>query len=95
MNLVPGQGSSRSNAEADPDAVAVGGMTPLHREVRNRCASAVAALLDSGADPHRPNSRGSTAVMLARWTTGRPGSGSPEAKAEQHKIVSILDARTD
>jgi ankyrin repeat protein len=74
----------------DPDAVATGGVTPLHRAVRNRCAAAVGALLDAGADPHRANNNGSTAVMLAQWTTGRPGSGSPEAKAEQDKILSIL-----
>jgi Ankyrin repeats (many copies) len=80
---------------ADPDAVAAGGVTPLHRAVRNRCAAAVRALLDAGADPQRPNNNGSTAIMLARWTTGRPGSGSPEAKAEQDKILSILNARTD
>jgi Ankyrin repeats (many copies) len=80
---------------ADPDAVATGGVTPLHRAVRNRCAAAVRALLDGGADPHRPNTNGSTAIMLAQWTTGRSGSGSPEAKAEQHEILSILDALTD
>jgi ankyrin repeat protein len=81
-------------AGAEPDAVAAGGMTPLHRAVRNRCAAAVRALLDAGADPQRPNNNGSTAIMLAGWTTGRPGSGSPEAKAEQDQIVSILNART-
>jgi Ankyrin repeats (many copies) len=78
------------DAGADPDAVAAGGVTPLHRAVRNRCAAAVRALLDAGADPHHSNNNGSTAVTLARWTTGRPGSGSPEAKAEQAKILSIL-----
>jgi Ankyrin repeats (3 copies) len=83
------------DAGADPDAVAAGGVTPLHRAVRNRCAAAVRALLDAGADPQRPNNNRSTAIMLARWTTGRPGSGSPEAKAEQDKILSILNARTD
>ena len=77
-------------AGADPDAVASGGVTPLHRAVRNRCSAAVRALLDAGADPHRANNSGSTAIMLARWTTGRGGSGSPAAKAEQDKILSIL-----
>jgi ankyrin repeat protein len=77
---------------ADPDAVAAGGVTPLHRAVRNRCAAAVRALLDAGADAHRPNDNGSTAMMLAGWTTGRGGTGSPEAKAEQAKIVSMLGA---
>jgi ankyrin repeat protein len=75
---------------ADPSAVAAGGVTPLHRAVRNRCSAAVRALLDAGADPHRANDSGSTALMLAGWTTGRGGSGTPEAKAEQAKIVRIL-----
>jgi len=83
------------DAGADPDAVAAGGVTPLHRAVRNRCAAAVRALLDAGADPRRANNSGSTAIMLARWTTGRGGSGSPKAKAEQDKILSILDALAD
>ena len=83
------------DAGADPDAVAAGGVTPLHRAVRNRCANAVRTLLDAGADPNRPNNNGSTAIMLASWTTGRGGSGSPEAKAEQDKILSILNARID
>jgi len=51
---------------------------------------AVRLLLDAGADPHRANNSGSTAIMLARWTTGRGGSGSPAAKAAQDKILSIL-----
>lgn len=77
---------------ADPNAVAAGGVTPLHRAVRNRCSAAVRALLDAGADVHRSNGKGSTAIMLAGWTTGRGGSGSPEAKAEQAKIVAMLTA---
>ena len=52
-------------------------------------------LIDAGADPQRPNKNGSTEITLARWTTGRPGSGSPEAKAEQDTIASILKVRTD
>jgi ankyrin repeat protein len=79
-------------AGAVVDAVADGGVTPLHRAVRNRCAAAVRALVDAGADPERPNNSGSTAIMLAHWTTGRGGSGSPEAKAEQSAILSILNA---
>lgn len=81
-------------AGADPDAVAAGGVTPLHRAVRNRCAAAVRALLDGGADPRRANDRGSTAIMLAGRTTGRGGSGSPEAKAAQAEILSMLVAAT-
>jgi len=51
------------------------GTTPLHRAVRNRCASAVNALLDLGADPDATNQSGSTALQLACWTTGRGGAG--------------------
>jgi hypothetical protein len=75
---------------ADPNAGAAGGVTPLHRAVRNRCAAAVRALLDAGADPHRRNDRGSTAITLASQTTGRGGSGSPEAKAQQVEILALL-----
>lgn len=82
-------------AGADPDAVAAGGVTPLHRAVRNRCSAAVRALLDAGADAHRSNDNGSTATTLAGLTTGRGGTGSPEAKAEQAKIVSMLAAVTE
>lgn len=77
-------------AGADPDAGAAGGVTPLHRAVRNRCAAAVRTLLDAGADPHRTNDRGSTAITLASQTTGRGGSGSPEAKAQQAEILALL-----
>jgi Ankyrin repeats (many copies) len=82
-------------AGADPDAVAAGGVTPLHRAVRNRCSAAVRALLDAGADPHRPNNNGSTAIVLARLSTGRGGSGSPEARAEQATILSMLAGVAD
>jgi len=63
---------------------------PLHRAVRNRCASAVRALIEGGADVGRPNGSGSTPIQLARWTTGRSGSGSSIAKAEQKVIVQLL-----
>jgi hypothetical protein len=75
---------------ADPNAAALGGVTPLHRAVRNRCSAAVTALLRLGADPHLANDSGSIAIDLARWTTGRPGSGSPEARAEQELILDLL-----
>jgi ankyrin repeat protein len=81
------------DAGADPNAVDKGGVTPLHRAVRNRCADAVSALLDGGADLRRKNKKGSTPAQLATWTTGRGGSGSPEAKAEQDEIVRLLRAR--
>jgi hypothetical protein len=82
-------------AGADPDAVAAGGVTPLHRAVRNRCSAAVRVLLEAGADPQRPNDAGSTATTLADQTTGRAGSGSPEAKAEQARIIALLSAAID
>ena len=78
-------------AGADPDAAAAGGVTPLHRAVRNRCSAAVEVLLRSGADPRLENDRGSTASDLAQWTTGRGGTGSDEAKAEQGIIIELLD----
>jgi hypothetical protein len=47
-------------------------------------------LLDAGADPLRANGRGSKPLQLARQTTGRGGTGSAEAKAEQAEIVRLL-----
>jgi Ankyrin repeats (many copies) len=75
---------------ADLNAVDQNGTTPLHRAVRNRCAAAVAALLDLGADPTSTNRRGSTLMQLARATTGRGGSGSAHARAQQQEIVRLL-----
>ncbi len=75
---------------ADPNAPASGGVTPLHRAVRNRCSNAVRVLLDNGADPLRRNDSGSTALTLAQLTTGRGGTGSPAAKAEQAAILAML-----
>jgi ankyrin repeat protein len=75
---------------ADPNAVDRNGATPLHRAVRNRCAAAVEALLDGGADPRATNRRGSTPVQLARRTTGRGGSGSAHARAQQQEILGLL-----
>ena len=81
-------------AGADPNAAAAGGVTPLHRAVRNRCSAAVGALLRAGADPRLPNDRGSTASDLAVWTTGRGGTGSAAAKAEQRIIIELLELNT-
>jgi hypothetical protein len=77
-------------AGADPDAPDISGVTPLHRAVRTRCAAAVKALLDGGADVARRNNGGSTPLKLARLTTGRGGSGSVEAKAQQREILRLL-----
>jgi ankyrin repeat protein len=81
-------------AGANPNAVASGGVTPLHRAVRNRCSAAVEALLGAGADPRIRNDKGSTASDLAHWTTGRGGTGSAEAKAEQRIIIELLQLNT-
>jgi ankyrin repeat protein len=81
-------------AGADPNAAAVGGVTPLHRAVRNRCSAAVEALLRAGAGPRLPSDRGSTASDLAVWTTGRGGTGSAAAKAEQRIIIELLEIST-
>jgi hypothetical protein len=78
-------------AGADPNTVDRGGVTPLHRAVRTRCAAAVEALLRVGADPRRSNKRGSLPITLAMQNTGRGGTGSPEAKAEQREIVRLLE----
>jgi hypothetical protein len=80
-------------AGADPNATDKNGVTPLHRAVRTRCAAAVGALLAGGADVARTNGNGSTAMMLAVRQTGRGGSGSPEAKAQQAEIIALLEAR--
>ena len=81
-------------AGADPNAAALGGVTPLHRAVRNRCSAAVEALLRAGADPRRRNEHGSTACDLAHQTTGRGGTGSTAAKAEQRIIIELLELNT-
>jgi hypothetical protein len=77
-------------AGADPNAIDKSGVAPLHRAVRNRCAAAVRALIDGGADPRAPNRNGSTPLLLATQNTGRGGSGSAEAKAQQKEIVRLL-----
>jgi hypothetical protein len=78
-------------AGADPNAVNKDGAMPLHIAVRTRCAAAVKALLDKGADPTRRTKRGSTPMRLATLTTGRGGSGTPSAKAQQQEILRLLE----
>jgi ankyrin repeat protein len=77
-------------AGADPNAMDNSGVTPLHRAIRTRCAAAVKALLEGGADPRLKNRSGSTPMLLATQNTGRGGSGSREAKAQQEQIVKLL-----
>lgn len=77
-------------AGADPNATDKSGVAPLHRAIRNRCADAVAALIDGGADPRAPNRSGSTPMLLATHNTGKSGSATTEAKAQQERILHIL-----
>lgn len=80
-------------AGADPNATDKSGVAPLHRAVRTRGSAAVRALLDSGADPRLANKNGSTPMTLATLNTGRGGTGSPEAQAEQAEIIRMLERR--
>lgn len=79
-------------AGADLNAVDKSGVAPLHRAVRNRCAVAVRALIDHGADLRVPNRNGSTPMLLATQNTGKSGSGSANAKAQQQEILRLLKA---
>jgi ankyrin repeat protein len=78
------------SAGADPNALDNSGVAPLHRAVRTRSSPAVRALLDGGANPKAPNNAGSTPLHLAVQTTGRGGSGSPEARQQQTEIIRLL-----
>jgi ankyrin repeat protein len=75
---------------ANPNAEDRNGATPLHRAVRTRCSPAVRALLSSGADPIRRNRAGSTPLHLAVQNTGRGGTASAAARAEQAAIIRLL-----
>jgi hypothetical protein len=79
------------DAGADPNTVNKRGVSPLHVAVRTRCAAAVRTLLEHGADPERKNKSGSTPIRLARVNTGRGGTGSPDAKAQQQEIVQLFE----
>src|SRR5205823_10013166 len=74
---------------ADPNALDRSGVAPLHRAVRTRSSPAVRALLDGGANPRAPNKAGSTPLHLAVQTTGRGGSGSPQARQQQTGIIRL------
>jgi hypothetical protein len=80
-------------AGADPNGVNRSGTSPLHRAVRTRCAAAARVLLELGADPTLRTRNGSTPMVLATLNTGRSGSGSPEAKAQQLEILRLLNRR--
>jgi hypothetical protein len=78
---------------ADPDAIDKLGAAPLHKAVRTCCADAVELLFACGANPERKNKRGSTSLRLAQVNSGRGGSGSAEAKAQQAEILQLLQKR--
>ena len=82
------------DAGADPNTIDKRGVTALHIAVRTRSAAAVETLLRRGADPTRTNKSGSTAFKLAKLATGRSGSGSEEARAQQQQILRLLEAWT-
>ena len=77
-------------AGANPNAIDKGGVAPLHRAVRTRCAAAVEALLDGGAEPRGRNNSGSTPLHLAVQNTGRSDSGAVAAKDQQRQIIALL-----
>jgi ankyrin repeat protein len=77
-------------AGADPNVMDKSGVSPLHKAIRTRCAEAVRTLLARGADLALKNMSGSTPMVLATHNTGRGGSGSPEAKAQQQEILRLL-----
>jgi hypothetical protein len=79
-------------AGANPNAKDNSGVAPLHRAVRTRCAAAVRALLVSGADARGKNKRGSTPLHLAVQNTGRGGTGSAAARAEQQETFACCSA---
>jgi hypothetical protein len=79
------------DAGADVNSTDANGASPLHRAVRTRCSRAVETLLLRGADPKLRNHGGSTPLDLAVRTTGRGGSGTPEAKDEQKIILRLLN----
>jgi Ankyrin repeats (many copies) len=82
--------SALIDAGADPNAAGADGATPLHLAVRTRCAAAVRTLLERGADPRAKNNHGSTPLHLAVQTTGRGGSGTAAARAQQELIIELL-----
>ena len=77
-------------ANADPNATDKNGATPLHRAVRTRCATAVRALLKGGSDARCKNKSGTTPMRLASLNSGRGGTGSAAAKAQQQEILRLL-----
>ena len=78
------------SAGADPNARDDSGVAPIHRAVRTRSMLAVKALLDGGASVSQPNKSGSTPLYLAEHSSGRTGSGTPQAREQQEAIIQLL-----
>ena len=66
---------------------------PCENEIAANCFiyEYVKALLDGGADAMCENGKGSTAMTLAIRHTGRGGSGTPAANAQQTEIIRLLE----
>jgi len=77
-------------AGTDPNAFDKSGVAPLHRAVRQRCASAVDLLLRHGSSVRLKSKNGSTPLHLAVQNTGRGDTGSAESKALQKEIIGLL-----
>ena len=60
-------------------------------DLREAYGEQIKGLIDGGADPSAPNRSGSTPMLLATQNTGRGGSGSAEAKAQQQEILRLLE----
>ena len=73
---------------ADPDAADKNGTVPLLRAVRNRCRDRGGGAAGRRCRPARTNGPARTRSTSPAWTTGRGGSGSPEAREQQARIVA-------
>jgi ankyrin repeat protein len=76
---------------ADVNAADKGGVTPLHRAVRARSPRAVRTLLALRADPAMRTKRGSTAMNMARASTGAGGTAG--TANEQQEIIGLLSGQ--
>lgn len=79
--------------EAAIDARDANGATPIMRAVRCRAAAAVEELLAGGADAGIANAKGTGLRTMASIASGRGGSGSPQAKRNQARILALLAGR--